>query len=209
SLAGALTHRFRRVFRREDQFELHLSLLRRAQHLYDTPFFDAIREHARRPAGVFHALPVSRGGSVVGSKWIGDFVDFYGLNLLLAESSATSGELDSLLAPVNTLKKAQLLAARAFGAKRTYFVTNGTSTGRRRPRRGGHGRPQLPQVAPSCAHAHRRPHRLPRGLPAQRRRLLRGGAAEPDQAASARLPGRRPPRRGADDHPDQLHLRRH
>ncbi|MGO0604918.1 MAG: aminotransferase class I/II-fold pyridoxal phosphate-dependent enzyme [Brevibacterium sp.] len=128
SLAGALTHRFRRVFRREDQFELHLSLLRRAQHLYDTPFFDAIREHARRPAGVFHALPVSRGGSVVGSKWIGDFVEFYGLNLLLAESSATSGELDSLLAPVHTLKKAQSLAARAFGAKRTYFVTNGTST---------------------------------------------------------------------------------
>ena len=128
SLAGALTHRFRRVFRREDQFELHLSLLRRVQHLYDTPFFDAIREHARRPAGVFHALPVSRGGSVVGSKWIGDFVDFYGLNLLLAESSATSGELDSLLAPVHTLKKAQALAARAYGAKRTYFVTNGTST---------------------------------------------------------------------------------
>src|SRR5699024_7604096 len=128
SLAGALTHRFRRVFRREDQFELHLSLLRRAQHLYDTPFFDAIREHARRPAGTFHALPVSRAGSGVGSKWIGDFVDFYGLTLLLAESSATSGDLDSLLAPVNTLKKAQLLAARAFGAKRTYFVTNGTST---------------------------------------------------------------------------------
>ena len=128
SLAGALTHRFRRVFRREDQFELHLSLLRRVQHLYDTPFFAAIQEHARRPAGVFHALPVSRGGSVVGSKWISDFVDFYGLNLLLAETSATSGELDSLLAPVRTLKKAQSLAARAFGAKRTYFVTNGTST---------------------------------------------------------------------------------
>ncbi|GAA1537952.1 ornithine decarboxylase [Brevibacterium picturae] len=128
SLAGALTHRFRRVFRREDQFELHLSLLRRVQHLYDTPFFTAIREHARRPAGVFHALPISRGGSVVGSKWISDFVDFYGLNLLLAETSATSGELDSLLAPVGTIKKAQSLAARAFGAKRTYFVTNGTST---------------------------------------------------------------------------------
>src|SRR5699024_2500291 len=47
---------------------------------------------------------------------------------LHAESSASSAELDSLLAPVNTLKKAQLLAARAFGAKRTYFVTIGTST---------------------------------------------------------------------------------
>ncbi|NLA66001.1 MAG: ornithine decarboxylase [Leucobacter sp.] len=127
-LAGALTRRFRRVFRREDQLELHLSLLRRVSHLYDTPFFAAIQDHARRPVGVFHALPIARGGSVVGSKWITDLADFYGLNLLLAETSATSGGLDSLLAPVHTLKKAQELAARAFGAKHTFFVTNGTST---------------------------------------------------------------------------------
>ena len=96
--------------------------------LYDTPFFDAIQDHARRPVGVFHALPVARGGSVVSSKWITDLAEFYGLNLLLAETSATSGGLDSLLAPVHTLKKAQELAARAFGAKHTFFVTNGTST---------------------------------------------------------------------------------
>ncbi|MGO1538707.1 MAG: aminotransferase class I/II-fold pyridoxal phosphate-dependent enzyme [Leucobacter sp.] len=127
-LAGILTRRFRRVFRREDQLELHLSLLRRVSHLYDTPFFTAIQDHARRPVGVFHALPIGRGGSVVNSKWIRDLADFYGMNLLLAETSATSGGLDSLLAPVHTLKKAQDLAARAFGAKHTYFVTNGTST---------------------------------------------------------------------------------
>ncbi|HUH52703.1 MAG TPA: ornithine decarboxylase [Microbacteriaceae bacterium] len=127
-LAGQLTKRFRRVFRREDHLELHLSLLRRISHLYDTPFFYAIQEHARRPAGVFHALPISRGGSVMDSKWIRDLADFYGLNLLLAETSATSGGLDSLLAPVGPIKKAQALAARAFGAKRSYFVTNGTST---------------------------------------------------------------------------------
>ncbi len=127
-LAGVLTRRFRRVFLREDQLELHLSLLRRVSHLYDTPFFTAIQEHARRPAGVFHALPISRGGSVVTSKWITDLVDFYGLNLLLAETSATSGGLDSLLAPVGAIKKSQELAARAFGAKHTFFVTNGTST---------------------------------------------------------------------------------
>lgn len=127
-LAGALTRRFRRVFRREDQLELHLSLLRRISHLYDTPFFSAIQDHARRPVGVFHALPVARGGSVVNSKWIKDLADFYGLNLLLAETSATSGGLDSLLAPVGAIKKAQDLAARAFSAKHTFFVTNGTST---------------------------------------------------------------------------------
>ena len=127
-LAGALTRRFRRVFRREDQLELHLTLLRRVSHLYDTPFFSAIQDHARRPVGVFHALPVARGGSVVGSKWIRDLADFYGLNLLLAETSATSGGLDSLLAPTGAIKKAQDLAARAYGAKHTFFVTNGTST---------------------------------------------------------------------------------
>lgn len=127
-LAGALTKRFRRVFRREDQLELHLSLLRRVSHLYDTPFFSAIQDHARRPVGVFHALPIARGGSVMASRWIRDLADFYGLNLLLAETSATSGGLDSLLSPVHTLKKAQDLAARAYGAKHTFFVTNGTST---------------------------------------------------------------------------------
>jgi len=127
-LAGALTHRFRRVFRREDQLELHLSLLRRVSHLYDAPFFAAIQNHARRPVGVFHALPVGRGGSVVTSKWIRDLADFYGMNLLLAETSATSGGLDSLLAPTGAIKKAQDLAARAFGAQRTFLVTNGTST---------------------------------------------------------------------------------
>lgn len=127
-LAGVLSRRFRRVFRREDRLEMHLSFLRRIGHVVDTPFFTAIQEHARRPAGVFHALPVSRGGSVLGSKWIRDMADFYGLNLLLAETSATSGGLDSLLAPVATLKRAQELAARAFGSKLTAFVTNGTST---------------------------------------------------------------------------------
>ncbi|NGX46415.1 MAG: Ornithine decarboxylase, constitutive, partial [Chlamydiae bacterium] len=32
------------------------------------------------------------------------------------------------LQPHGPIKKAQKLAARAFGSKRTYFVTNGTST---------------------------------------------------------------------------------
>ena len=38
--------------------------------------------------------------------------DFYGLNLLLAETSATSGGLDSLLDPHGAIRDAQNLAAR-------------------------------------------------------------------------------------------------
>ncbi|MGO4585447.1 aminotransferase class I/II-fold pyridoxal phosphate-dependent enzyme [Arthrobacter sp. 2RAF6] len=127
-LAGSLTRRFRRIFRRQDGLELHLSLLAGIAERYEAPFFHAVQQYSRKPAGVFHALPVSRGGSVIHSKWINDLGEFYGLNLLLAETSATSGGLDSLLDPHGSLKQAQKLAARAFGAQKSLFVTNGTST---------------------------------------------------------------------------------
>ena len=54
--------------------------------------------------------------------------EFYGTNLFLAESSATTGGLDSLLEPTGNIKVAQDKAARAFGGDRSFFVTNGTST---------------------------------------------------------------------------------
>lgn len=127
-LASSVTNRFSRVFRREDLLELHLSILRNVGERYQAPFFEALQEYARRPAGVFHALPISRGGSVNNSTWIRDMGEFYGRNLLMAETSATSGGLDSLLSPSGSIKRAQTNAARAFGAKRSYFVTNGTST---------------------------------------------------------------------------------
>ncbi|MFN3875154.1 MAG: aminotransferase class I/II-fold pyridoxal phosphate-dependent enzyme [Flavobacteriales bacterium] len=128
-LKDATLATFRRIFyRTEDLTELHLTILRGIQEKHETPFFTALKEYSRKPMGVFHAMPISRGNSVFKSRWIQDFGDFYGRNLFLAETSATTGGLDSLLQPTGPLKKAQELAARAFGAKRTYFATNGTST---------------------------------------------------------------------------------
>jgi len=46
----------------------------------------------------------------------------------MAETSSTTGGLDSLLQPTGPLKAAQQKLARASGSKRSYFVTNGTST---------------------------------------------------------------------------------
>ncbi len=127
-LAGAMTRRFRRIFHRDDFLEMHLSILGGVAARYEMPFFTALRGYSRQPTGVFHALPISRGRSVVNSPWIHQLSDFYGLNIFLAETSATSGGLDSLLDPSGPIKRAQELAARAFGADQTYFVTNGTST---------------------------------------------------------------------------------
>ncbi len=127
-VAGTMTRRFQRIFHRDDFLELHLSILRGVAARHEMPFFTALRGYSRQPTGVFHALPISRGKSVVDSPWIHEMSDFYGLNMFLAETSATSGGLDSLLDPSGPIKQAQELAARAFGADKTFFVTNGTST---------------------------------------------------------------------------------
>ncbi|WP_148253000.1 aminotransferase class I/II-fold pyridoxal phosphate-dependent enzyme [Aidingimonas lacisalsi] len=120
---------FNRIFYREtDYIEQHHTILRAIDDRYRTPFFDALREYSRKPTGVFHAMPISRGKSVTRSHWAGHMIDFYGINIFLAETSATSGGLDSLLQPYGPIKKAQEYAARAFGARQSFFVTNGTST---------------------------------------------------------------------------------
>lgn len=119
----------RRIFYSvEEILELHLSILEGVQDRYDTPFFDNLKRYAQRPIGTFHALPIARGKSIFKSDWIRDMGEFYGPNLFLAESSATTGGLDSLLEPTGNIKKAQEKAARAFGADHVFFVTNGTST---------------------------------------------------------------------------------
>ena len=120
---------FSRIFyQMEEPLEIHLSILEAIHVRYRTPFFDNLKRYAERPIATFHALPIARGKSVFTSNWISDMGEFYGPNLFLAESSATTGGLDSLLEPTGNIKDAQEMAAKAFGADRAFFVTNGTST---------------------------------------------------------------------------------
>ncbi|GAA4391081.1 aminotransferase class I/II-fold pyridoxal phosphate-dependent enzyme [Tsukamurella soli] len=129
SIAGRLGENFRRVFHaREGMLELHLSILQGVADRYRTPFFSALKQYSQRPTGVFHALPISQGKSIVGSHWIKDMLTFYGLDVFMAETSATCGGLDSLLEPTGPLRDAQKLASETYGSRHTYFVTNGTST---------------------------------------------------------------------------------
>jgi len=128
-VAGRVGDACSRVFyNQEDYMELHLNILRGVNRRYESPFFTALKAYSKQPTGVFHAMPISRGKSISKSHWIRDMGDFYGMNIFLAETSATSGGLDSLLEPHGPIKKAQELAARAFGARHTFFATNGTST---------------------------------------------------------------------------------
>lgn len=129
NLKDSTINNFRRIFYgKEDRQELHLTILRGISERYVTPFFTALKEYSQKPMGIFHAMPISRGNSVFTSHWMSDFGEFYGRNVFLAETSSTTGGLDSLLQPTGPILKAQQMAAKAYGSEHTFFVTNGTST---------------------------------------------------------------------------------
>ncbi len=128
-VVGQPSRDFRRLFYLVENYrEVHLSIIKRLQERYETPFFTALKAYSQKPTGMFHALPISHAATITKSHWIRDLGEFYGHNIFEAETSATTGGLDSLLQPHGSLREAQELSARAFGSKRTYFVTNGTST---------------------------------------------------------------------------------
>jgi arginine/lysine/ornithine decarboxylase len=118
----------RTFYRLNDVTDLHSTVLAGIRNRFATPFFDALRAYAAAPVGQFHALPVARGASIFNSKSLQDMGEFYGRNIFMAETSSTSGGLDSLLDPHGNIKKAMDKAALTWCADHTYFVTNGTST---------------------------------------------------------------------------------
>lgn len=93
-----------------------------------TPFFDALKRYVELAKDSWHTPGHSGGDSLRGSPWVGDFYQFLGENTLRADLSVSVPMLDSLLHPAGVINDAQALAAQAFGARRTYFATNGSST---------------------------------------------------------------------------------
>eukprot|EP00053_Salpingoeca_punica_P011828 m.105382 g.105382 ORF g.105382 m.105382 type:complete len:653 (+) comp15795_c0_seq1:54-2012(+) len=93
-----------------------------------TPFFDALREYVMMGKDAWHTPGHSSGDSLRTSPWAHEFHEFLGDNLLHADLSVSVDNLDSLLEPKGVIAQAQSIAAHAFGARRTFFATNGTST---------------------------------------------------------------------------------
>ena len=94
----------------------------------DTPFYDALKEYVQQAIDSWHTPGHGGGDSFKGSPWVHDFYDFVGEEMLRADLSVSVPMLDSLLHPTGVIAQSQRLAAKAFGARKTYFATNGTST---------------------------------------------------------------------------------
>ncbi|MCC7091425.1 MAG: aminotransferase class I/II-fold pyridoxal phosphate-dependent enzyme [Nitrosomonas sp.] len=93
-----------------------------------TPFYDQLKHYVFMAKDAWHTPGHSSGDSLRDSPWVGDFYEFIGENIFRADLSVSVPTLDSLMEPTGVIAEAQKVAAHAFGARQTYFATNGTST---------------------------------------------------------------------------------
>ena len=93
-----------------------------------TPFYDQLKSYVLMAKDAWHTPGHSSGDSLRGSPWINDFYEFIGEHVFDADLSVSVPMLDSLMEPTGVIAEAQQIAAKAFGARRTFFATNGTST---------------------------------------------------------------------------------
>jgi arginine decarboxylase len=93
-----------------------------------TPFYDQLKNYVWMAKDQWHTPGHSSGESLRGSPWVNDFYEFMGEHVFDADLSVSVPMLDSLMEPKGVISEAQAMAAKAFGARRTFFATNGTST---------------------------------------------------------------------------------
>lgn len=97
-------------------------------HRASTPFADTLRDYVYSAKDAWHTPGHSGGDSLRDSPWVADFHQMMGEHIFNTDLSVSVQVLDSLLEPHSVIQQAQDLAAEAFGAKETFYVTNGTST---------------------------------------------------------------------------------
>ncbi len=94
-----------------------------------TPFYDQLKNYVLMAKDAWHTPGHSSGDSLRDSPWVSEFYEFMGDHIFDADLSVSVPMLDSLMEPTGVILDAQKIAAKAFGARRTFFATNGTSTG--------------------------------------------------------------------------------
>ena len=95
------------------------------------PMFGALVNFSRGHGYSWHTPGHSGGTAFLKSPVGRAFYEFYGENMLRSDLSISVGELGSLLDHSGPIAEGERYAAKVFGADRTYYVTNGSSTSNR------------------------------------------------------------------------------
>jgi arginine decarboxylase len=108
-----------------------VAAIKRYQDQLLPPMFRALLDFSALHEYSWHT-PGHTGGTGFLKSPVGQaFFSYFGENLLRSDLSVSVGELGSLLDHSGPIGAAEANAARVFGADRSYFVTNGTSTSNR------------------------------------------------------------------------------
>ncbi|WP_250462394.1 Orn/Lys/Arg decarboxylase N-terminal domain-containing protein [Microbulbifer litoralis] len=108
-----------------------LSAIERYRNALLPPMFGALAHFSRVHEYSWHT-PGHTGGTAFLKSPVGRaFYEFYGENMLRSDLSISVGELGSLLDHSGPIAEGERYAAKVFGADRTYYVTNGSSTSNR------------------------------------------------------------------------------
>lgn len=95
------------------------------------PMFDALVKFSRSYEYSWHTPGHTGGTGFLTSPAGRAFFEFFGESLFRSDLSISVGELGSLLDHTGPIGEGEAYAARVFGADRTYYVTNGSSTSNR------------------------------------------------------------------------------
>lgn len=95
------------------------------------PMFEALARFSQVHEYSWHTPGHTGGTAFMKSPSGRAFFDFFGENIFRSDLSISVGELGSLLDHSGPIGEGEAYAARVFGADRTYYVTNGSSTSNR------------------------------------------------------------------------------
>ncbi|WP_296252457.1 Orn/Lys/Arg decarboxylase N-terminal domain-containing protein [Pseudomonas sp. UBA4194] len=108
-----------------------LAAIERYRQAVLPPMFSALVKFSRSYEYSWHT-PGHAGGTAFLKSTAGRaFYEFFGENLLRSDLSISVGDLGSLLDHSGPIGQGERYAAKVFGAHRTYYVTNGSSTSNR------------------------------------------------------------------------------
>lgn len=112
----------------EDYEGLWEAMIRDLHQRTETPFWLAYKKYALNANFSWHTPGHSGGKSFKNSSFLNGFYSFFGSNVFKADLSVSVDELGSLFSGSGKVEEAQAYASKVFGTKKTYFVTNGSST---------------------------------------------------------------------------------
>lgn len=108
-----------------------LAALQRYRSTVLPPMFAALVQFARTHEYSWHTPGHTGGTAFLTSPAGRAFFEFFGESLFRSDLSISVGELGSLLDHSGSIGAGERYAAKVFGADRTYYVTNGSSTSNR------------------------------------------------------------------------------